>query len=82
MKGDKSSADYGKPLEVVVSQEMEDIIKVPTRMFCDISRVAQDPLWQTPYQVTPELIERLKMAFQPLVKMLSNAGCHPSMKKA
>ena len=81
VKGDKSSADYGKPLEVVVSQEMEDIIMFPKRMLCDIGQVAQDPLWQTPDQVTPDLLEKLKKAVQPLVAMLSKGGCQPSMPK-
>ena len=81
MKGDKSSADYGKPLEVVISQEMEDIIIISKRMLCDIGQVAQDPLWQTPDQVTPELLEKLKKKVQPLVAMLSKGGCQPSMPK-
>jgi hypothetical protein len=57
------------------------------KMYCDISRIAQNPLWKRrqsspddePDQYTPEMLDALRKAVQPLLKILSNAGCQPSM---
>ena len=63
----------------VISQEVKDILQFDTKMYCPINLVAQNPLWQTPDQVTPAMFEELRRAVQPLVTILSNAGCQPSM---
>ena len=78
---------------MLISQEMDDIMQFTTKMYCDISKVAQNPLWKKlevkqpdgsiseEDQFTPALLEELKTAVQPLVTILNKAGCQRSMPK-
>lgn len=70
------------------SMEMDSILKFNNHMYCDISGVAADPLWKMRDHLTPDLqiqfkklIGDLALATQPLVNILNNVQCMPSIKK-
>ena len=64
-----------------VSKEMDNILKFTEMMYCHIGSVAQDERWKSPDQIPPELVVDLSKAVQPLISILNNAGCQPSMPR-
>jgi hypothetical protein len=64
-----------------VSKEMDNILKPTEMMYCHIGFVAQDKRWKSPDQIPPELVVDLLKAVQPLVSILNNADCLPSMPR-
>ena len=66
---------------LTVSKEMQGILKFSEMMYCHIGVVAQDKRWKSPDQIPPELVVCLLKAVQPLVSILNNAGCQPSMPR-
>ena len=54
-----------------------------TKMYCDIHKVASNPAWRDPNTkdcIPLDLIKELEDALQPLIKILTDVKCTPSLK--
>ncbi len=68
-------------------QECKDMLKFGllrcNNMFCEVHKVASDPAWGDPSTkdcIPADLIKELETALQPLIKILADVKCLPSLK--
>ena len=72
---------FNKPQPWVPTQELEDLLKFKDKMYCDMSDLADDPVWDENAPVPPsaDQVNQVKLKVEALIKILNDAGCQPSM---
>jgi len=72
---------FNKPQPWVPTQELEDLLKFKDKMYCDMSDLADDPVWDENAPVPPsaDQVNQVKLRVEALIKILNDAGCQPSM---
>ena len=72
---------FNKPQPWLPTQELEDLLKFKDKMYCDMSDLADDPVWDENAPVPPsaDQVNQVKLRVEALIKILNDAGCQPSM---
>ena len=66
-----------------VKQEFQDMLDFKQKMFCPIHEVASNMAWGNPSTkdcIPDALMKEMAKALQPMVKILANVKCTPSLK--